>query len=43
MLFGSMLAGQAFANSPVAAVHALAYPLRTFSFVAWTYQCFGAR
>ena len=27
MLFGSMLAGQAFANSPVAAVHALAYPL----------------
>ena len=27
MLIGSMLAGQAFANSPVAAVHALAYPL----------------
>ncbi|MCY3815870.1 MAG: iron-containing alcohol dehydrogenase [Gammaproteobacteria bacterium] len=27
MLFGSLLAGQAFANSPVAAVHALAYPL----------------
>ena len=27
MLFGSMLAGQAFANAPVAAVHALAYPL----------------
>ncbi len=27
MLFGAMLAGQAFANSPVAAVHALAYPL----------------
>ena len=27
MLVGSMLAGQAFANSPVAAVHALAYPL----------------
>ncbi|MFX8324000.1 iron-containing alcohol dehydrogenase, partial [Acinetobacter baumannii] len=26
MLLGSMLAGQAFANSPVAAVHALAYP-----------------
>ena len=26
MLFGSMLAGKAFANSPVAAVHALAYP-----------------
>ena len=26
-LLGSMLAGQAFANSPVAAVHALAYPL----------------
>ncbi|MCG8561783.1 MAG: iron-containing alcohol dehydrogenase, partial [Hyphomicrobiales bacterium] len=24
---GSMLAGQAFANSPVAAVHALAYPI----------------
>ncbi|MDV7341233.1 iron-containing alcohol dehydrogenase [Terasakiella sp. A23] len=27
MLLGSTLAGQAFANSPVAAVHALAYPL----------------
>ena len=27
MLLGAMLAGQAFANSPVAAVHALAYPL----------------
>lgn len=27
MLLGSMFAGQAFANSPVAAVHALAYPL----------------
>lgn len=27
MLVGSMLAGQAFANSPVGAVHALAYPL----------------
>lgn len=27
MLLGSFLAGQAFANSPVAAVHALAYPL----------------
>ena len=27
MLFGSLLAGQAFANAPVAAVHALAYPL----------------
>ena len=27
MLEGSMLAGQAFANAPVAAVHALAYPL----------------
>lgn len=27
MLIGSMLAGQAFANSPVAAVHALAYPI----------------
>ncbi|WP_168397880.1 iron-containing alcohol dehydrogenase [Acinetobacter indicus] len=27
MLVGSMLAGQAFANAPVAAVHALAYPL----------------
>ena len=27
MLLGSMLAGQAFANSPVAAVHALAYPI----------------
>ena len=27
MLVGSMLAGQAFANAPVAAVHALAYPI----------------
>lgn len=27
MVLGSMLAGQAFANSPVAAVHALAYPI----------------
>ncbi len=27
MLLGSMYAGQAFANAPVAAVHALAYPL----------------
>lgn len=27
MLLGAMLAGQAFSNSPVAAVHALAYPL----------------
>lgn len=27
MLLGSMLAGMAFANAPVAAVHALAYPL----------------
>lgn len=27
MLLGSMMAGQAFANAPVAAVHALAYPL----------------
>ena len=27
MLLASMLAGQAFANSPVAAVHALAYPI----------------
>jgi alcohol dehydrogenase class IV len=27
MLLGSMWAGQAFANSPVAAVHALAYPI----------------
>jgi len=27
MLLGALLAGQAFANSPVAAVHALAYPL----------------
>ena len=27
MLLGSMMAGQAFANSPVSAVHALAYPL----------------
>lgn len=27
MLLGSMLAGQAFTNAPVAAVHALAYPL----------------
>ena len=27
MLYGAMLAGQAFTNSPVGAVHALAYPL----------------
>ena len=27
MLLGALLAGQAFANSPVAAVHALAYPI----------------
>lgn len=27
MLFGSMLAGMAFSNAPVAAVHALAYPV----------------
>ncbi|HEY0218620.1 MAG TPA: iron-containing alcohol dehydrogenase [Afipia sp.] len=27
MLYGSMLAGMAFANAPVAAVHALAYPI----------------
>jgi len=27
MLLGSMMAGQAFANSPVAAIHALAYPI----------------
>jgi alcohol dehydrogenase len=27
MLLGSSLAGQAFANAPVAAIHALAYPL----------------
>ncbi len=27
MLLGSLMAGQAFANSPVAAVHALAYPI----------------
>lgn len=27
MMLGSLLAGQAFANAPVAAVHALAYPL----------------
>ena len=27
MLLGSLLAGQAFANSPVAAMHALAYPI----------------
>lgn len=30
MLLGSMLAGQAFANAPVAAVHALAYPIGGF-------------
>ncbi|MGH1349911.1 MAG: iron-containing alcohol dehydrogenase [Methyloligellaceae bacterium] len=34
MLLGSMLAGQAFANSPVAAVHALAYPIGGFFHVA---------
>ena len=31
MLLGSMLAGMAFANSPVAAVHALAYPIGAIS------------
>ena len=30
MLYGACLAGQAFANAPVAAVHALAYPLGGF-------------
>jgi len=30
MLLGAMFAGQAFANAPVAAVHALAYPLGGF-------------
>jgi len=30
MLLGAMMAGQAFANAPVAAVHALAYPLGGF-------------
>lgn len=30
MLLGAMLAGQAFANAPVAAVHALAYPIGGF-------------
>jgi len=30
MLIGAMLAGQAFSNAPVAAVHALAYPLGGF-------------
>ena len=30
MLMGAMLAGQAFSNAPVAAVHGLAYPLGGF-------------
>jgi alcohol dehydrogenase len=30
MLLGSLMAGQAFSNAPVAAVHALAYPLGGF-------------
>ena len=30
MLIGAMLAGQAFSNAPIAAVHALAYPLGGF-------------
>jgi alcohol dehydrogenase len=34
MLLGSLLAGQAFANAPVAAVHALAYPLGGFYHLA---------
>jgi alcohol dehydrogenase len=34
MLLGSMLAGQAFANAPCAAVHALAYPLGGFFHVS---------
>jgi len=34
MMLGAMLAGQAFANSPVAAVHALAYPVGAHFHVA---------
>lgn len=34
MMLGAMLAGQAFANSPVAAVHALAYPVGSHFHVA---------
>jgi alcohol dehydrogenase len=34
MLLGACLAGQAFANAPVAAVHALAYPIGGFFHVA---------
>ena len=32
MLLGSLYAGMAFANSPCAAVHALAYPIGKLSF-----------
>jgi alcohol dehydrogenase len=35
MLVGSMLAGQAFANAPVGAVHALAYPLDGLPSAQW--------
>jgi alcohol dehydrogenase len=42
MLVGSMLAGQAFANAPVGAVHALAYPLGGhFHLITWAYKCFS--
>ena len=34
MLLGAMMAGQAFANAPVAAVHALAYPLGGYYHIA---------
>ena len=39
MLLGSLYAGMAFANSPCAAVHALAYPIGKLSF----YICFGKK
>ena len=43
MLLGAMLAGMAFANAPVAAVHALAYPdRRALSRRARAVQCAGA-
>ncbi len=33
MLLGSLYAGMAFANSPCAAVHALAYPIGNYNFI----------
>lgn len=42
MLLGACLAGQAFANAPVAAVHALAYPLAGTTTSPRALECAGA-